>query len=74
VKVMRNKDCDHTYRFAFPSKHIHQFIKDDMLCAGSSNYGPCPVRPQPTLHLLSPPGPGNWDPPALVLWGTGSTH
>uniref|UniRef100_A0A8C0XUI2 Peptidase S1 domain-containing protein n=1 Tax=Castor canadensis TaxID=51338 RepID=A0A8C0XUI2_CASCN len=42
VKVMRNKDCDHTYRFAFPSKHIHQFIKDDMLCAGSSNYGPCP--------------------------------
>uniref|UniRef100_A0A8C0XRJ4 Peptidase S1 domain-containing protein n=1 Tax=Castor canadensis TaxID=51338 RepID=A0A8C0XRJ4_CASCN len=35
VKVMRNKDCDHTYRFAFPSKHIHQFIKDDMLCAGT---------------------------------------
>ncbi|XP_063083152.1 mastin-like [Cavia porcellus] len=40
VKVKSRRNCEQLYRHNF-SGHTGQFIKDDMLCAGNQNYGPC---------------------------------
>ncbi|XP_004628177.2 LOW QUALITY PROTEIN: mastin [Octodon degus] len=40
VKFWSSRNCERAYRHTFP-EHTGQLIKDDMLCAGNQNHGPC---------------------------------